>query len=420
MNTSIVNTTTNFDENGSVVVDSMKTEDNNGGTSRTIVKDDDVMATPHNGSTSYPTKRTRNQRWLSVVLGVFLLLCFACGIYFFLQSKQKSSSKSNDSGENTTPITEEELSLHSDKINDCWILIDNDVYDVTQYAPSHPGGPEYITDFCGSNATKDYYINHPVEYLQIYLSSDAKMGVISTNITKLATTDTNVLSENNSTISTDDKLEDAADDDITSRTPTLVPTLISEPSSVPSSVPSSAPIEDMEPSSLPTVINEPSSKPTLVNETTFAPNFTAGAPTSRPIAAVSAPISIPIAPTPKPIAPTSKPITPTTKPIAPTMKPITPTMKPITPTVVPTIPVPSCISIDEVALHNSIADCYYILYDYVYDVTNYVDIHPGGSRKIFQECGTDATAVYITEKNHDEALLLEVNAIELYGLGYAC
>jgi cytochrome b involved in lipid metabolism len=405
----------------------------------------------------YPPKRTRNQRWLPVVLGMSILLCFACGILFFLISKQKLTSKQklasvsgtgSQKSENSTVITvtEEELALHYNTTNDCWILIDNMVYDVTQYAPTHPGGPEYVTDFCGSNATKDFYIEHPSEYLKIYLPSDALVGVL--NINGTTTTTTNI---------TDKNVDFNA-----SSTPTLLPPMINEPSSIPSflptfipsfmpssipsSIPSSVPTDHNGPSSAPTEVNMPSWEPTVTNEFSLSPNFAAVAPTSKPILAASAPtkpitpsakpistVNVPTkptastskpivpAPTRKPITPTRKPIVPTLKPILPTKRPVAPTRKPIAPTPVPTSPpVPSCISINEVALHNSETDCYYILYDYVYDVTNYIDIHPGGSRRIFQECGTDATAVYVTEKKHDEALLLEVNAIELYGVGYAC
>ena len=195
----MINTALTFEEDGSVVVDLTEDEKDvrrrkdihgiqSDPTTHAIVCDEvvpnyDIHKTPL--PSPFPPKRTRNHRWLSVVLGMVILLCFACGIYFYWQSKQQSTSaSSNQSSEHTaTPITEEELALHSDVINDCWILIDDTVYDVTQYAPSHPGGAEYVTDFCGSNATKDFYINHPMEYIQIYLSSDTHRGVISTNMT---------------------------------------------------------------------------------------------------------------------------------------------------------------------------------------------------------------------------------------------
>lgn len=90
------------------------------------------------------------------------------------------------------------------------------------------------------------------------------------------------------------------------------------------------------------------------------------------------------------------------------------------PTMEPTIFSTPCISLDEVMLHNTESDCYYILYDYVFDFTNYIYEHPGGPKYVLNECGTDATIVYSNEKAHTEDLLWEVNAYDLYGLGYAC
>lgn len=364
-------TALSFEEDGSVVVDlTDDVEDVRrypdhrmppGPATRVIVNESDIVVPPNHDtnygtSSSYPPKRTRNQRWLPVVLGMAVLLSFVLGIYFFLQSKQKSTSTlNNESVENPTPITEEELALHSDATNDCWILIDDTVYDVTQYAPKHPGGPEYITDFCGSNATKDFYINHPKEFLNIYLSSDTRKGVLSTNSNTTKTTtggnssknnSNNASTKNNSTTTSNGENEkDKSGNDNEDRE-------------------SENEVEDND---------DDKDDDSGDDDSTWAP-------TTVPIDAVDAPTGV------------------TTSPPA----------------------TASCISIDEVALHSSSTDCYYILYDFVYDFTNYIDLHPGGARKVFQECGTDATAVFITEKFHNEDLLLEVNALDLYGLGYAC
>jgi cytochrome b involved in lipid metabolism len=48
----------------------------------------------------------------------------------------------------------------------------------------------------------------------------------------------------------------------------------------------------------------------------------------------------------------------------------------------------------DVAAHAARKDCWFILHNVVYDVTNYVDIHPGGASRIYDECGTDATQPY--------------------------
>lgn len=33
--------------------------------------------------------------------------------------------------------------------DDCWLIIDNKVYDVSKYLDEHPGGPEVMADLAG-------------------------------------------------------------------------------------------------------------------------------------------------------------------------------------------------------------------------------------------------------------------------------
>ncbi|HLD18153.1 MAG TPA: cytochrome b5-like heme/steroid binding domain-containing protein [Patescibacteria group bacterium] len=63
---------------------------------------------------------------------------------------REESQLSNTGG--TTPLTSEELARHNGS-NDCWLLIDSKVYNVTEYLPRHPGGVFIITPFCGKDAS---------------------------------------------------------------------------------------------------------------------------------------------------------------------------------------------------------------------------------------------------------------------------
>ena len=371
---SIVPTTMSFEEDGSVVVVDLTTTTTTedvenvrpvgGDSNKHGARNCPASRSDHKiiATTSYPPpKRTRNHRWLTVAIGMTLFLCFGVGIYFYLKSKRtsmsSSSNQSSGSGDGENILTQQELALHSDPSSDCWILIDDIVYDVTQYAPTHPGGPEYVTDFCGRNSTKDYYLQHPQEYLALYLSADTRMGVISTNTSSSSSTTDNT---DKNTVNTDNKNKNENDNSTSTVTDEKDD---KDEAEIDDNVKESDEDEDDD-----TDDDDDDDDDTDDATTTTTPS----------------------------------PINTSTDPPAATTA------------------APDCISLDEVVLHSSVTDCYYILYDYVYDFTNYMDLHPGGARKVFQECGTDATAVYITEKHHDEALLLEVNAIELYGLGYAC
>ncbi|MDC1205403.1 hypothetical protein N8083_00985 [Candidatus Pacebacteria bacterium] len=50
----------------------------------------------------------------------------------------------------------------------------------------------------------------------------------------------------------------------------------------------------------------------------------------------------------------------------------------------------------EVSGHSSSNDCWLIISDKVYDVTPYIPFHPGGENRIINECGTDATTLFIS------------------------
>ncbi|MDP3542168.1 MAG: cytochrome b5-like heme/steroid binding domain-containing protein [Elusimicrobiota bacterium] len=49
-------------------------------------------------------------------------------------------------------IALEELARHA-TAQDCWMAIEGGVYDVTDYAPSHPAPPRVLLDWCGREAT---------------------------------------------------------------------------------------------------------------------------------------------------------------------------------------------------------------------------------------------------------------------------
>ncbi|KAL5049372.1 hypothetical protein BDW71DRAFT_217506 [Aspergillus fruticulosus] len=57
----------------------------------------------------------------------------------------------------------------------------------------------------------------------------------------------------------------------------------------------------------------------------------------------------------------------------------------------------------EVAHHNARHSCWVIINNQVYDVTRFLDTHPGGAGAILQHAGTDATAVF--EATHPAATL---------------
>lgn len=56
----------------------------------------------------------------------------------------------------------------------------------------------------------------------------------------------------------------------------------------------------------------------------------------------------------------------------------------------------------DVAAHNSETDCYTIVSDSVYDLTDWINKHPGGARAILGLCGNDGTDAFIKQHGSSE------------------
>jgi cytochrome b involved in lipid metabolism len=55
--------------------------------------------------------------------------------------------------------TEEEVAKHN-KDNDCWVIIEGKVLDVTNFLPDHPGGKKAILLYAGRDATEEFLMLH--------------------------------------------------------------------------------------------------------------------------------------------------------------------------------------------------------------------------------------------------------------------
>ncbi len=101
--------------------------------------------------------------WTALVAVVLLLALVPGG---------SSSLSSPVSASNSTSVglTLEEVAKHNTE-NDCWVVIGNDVYNVTPLIDTHSGGREAIIAYCGTNATEVFFSKHgqgAYEVLQNY------------------------------------------------------------------------------------------------------------------------------------------------------------------------------------------------------------------------------------------------------------
>lgn len=57
-------------------------------------------------------------------------------------------------------------------------------------------------------------------------------------------------------------------------------------------------------------------------------------------------------------------------------------------------PIGQIITMEEVSWHDKIQDCWIIIYDRVYDVTDFLDQHPGGADLLLEYAGRDASVAF--------------------------
>lgn len=69
-------------------------------------------------------------------------------------TSEGSTSTSTESG-----LSAAEVAKHN-TANDCWSVINGNVYDLTGYLPSHPGGQSVIKAICGKDGTKAFAAQH--------------------------------------------------------------------------------------------------------------------------------------------------------------------------------------------------------------------------------------------------------------------
>merc|ERR1719476_221441 len=74
--------------------------------------------------------------------------------------------------------TMEEVAKHTSK-SDCWVVVNGQVLNVTNFLSEHPGGELAILTFAGKDATEEFNMIHPPDVIPKY-APDAIIGVVGT------------------------------------------------------------------------------------------------------------------------------------------------------------------------------------------------------------------------------------------------
>merc|ERR1712241_1025363 len=73
-------------------------------------------------------------------------------------------------------LTMEEVAKHTTK-GDCWVVVNGEVLNVTNFLSEHPGGELAILTFAGRDASEEFNMIHPPDVIPKY-APDAVIGVI--------------------------------------------------------------------------------------------------------------------------------------------------------------------------------------------------------------------------------------------------
>lgn len=74
-------------------------------------------------------------------------------------------------------------------------------------------------------------------------------------------------------------------------------------------------------------------------------------------------------------------------------------------------------SLPTVQTHNQPTDCWLIIDHQVYDVTNYLDQHPGGARRIVPYCGQEATQAFATQGGEGQHSAFAQQVLQQFKIG---
>lgn len=94
-----------------------------------------------------------------IIVGIIILIALSAYIYMDYKDREMAKEISNmpspseSINKQNNILSKEIIDSHNNQ-NDCWLIIENKVLDVTAFINKHPGGKEAIINNCGKDATE--------------------------------------------------------------------------------------------------------------------------------------------------------------------------------------------------------------------------------------------------------------------------
>jgi cytochrome b involved in lipid metabolism len=91
-----------------------------------------------------------------LIFGLIMVLIVGGALFFVFNKKEENKQireikKVEQETQKKSSFSMNDVEKHNNQ-NDCWIVIDGKVYDVTSYIESHPGG-KVMANFCGQDGS---------------------------------------------------------------------------------------------------------------------------------------------------------------------------------------------------------------------------------------------------------------------------
>ena len=96
----------------------------------------------------------KRELWINIGLGVLALLVIG---FILMRSAQPQTIPAPAVQKNQPAISLTDFGSHN-SASDCWIQINGNVYDVTNYLNEHPGGAGFILPYCGGPDATEAFI----------------------------------------------------------------------------------------------------------------------------------------------------------------------------------------------------------------------------------------------------------------------
>ncbi|MFA6273539.1 MAG: cytochrome b5-like heme/steroid binding domain-containing protein [Candidatus Paceibacterota bacterium] len=100
------------------------------------------------------------KKTVAVSLFIFFVVVtsvLVAGLVFYQNNYNNKTENFTNNINDSIKVTLDmsEIKKHNN-INDCYMVMNNKVYDLTSYFGSHPGGDRAMVLYCGENATQAY------------------------------------------------------------------------------------------------------------------------------------------------------------------------------------------------------------------------------------------------------------------------